>query len=166
VPSPPIEWVAGDPIWARRFKLIELLSIAVCALIPILILQSAFVNISAGANYLDGLGVIAIFVVPACGALATIPAWLLPRRRPVVRRLGISPLQLRVEYSFRNLDVAWQDVRWLDPFRIEISRKLGSMQFLLTNDQASRIRSFFQYGQPLPSSVPMGKSRVATPVIR
>jgi hypothetical protein len=153
-PPPPFEWVDGDPIWAKRFTLIELASITCGALIPIIALLGSFGVLQGLPGYLVALASLA----GSGGILgAAIPGWWLPRRRPVVRRLGISPVELRLEYSFRKMETPWNRVRWWDPFRIEVLQWAGSSRFLLTDSQAIRIRHFFEHDHPLPSSIPGGR---------
>lgn len=150
--APPVEWVAGDPLWARRFSILEPVAFAAGISVPILFLLGTVIDLSPGTTPLVGVWIFLTVAGPFGGVLAPVAASWIPRRWPVIRRLGISPLELRLEYSFRKPSYPWSMVRWKDPRRIEISLSLGSVQFLLTEVQANRIRSFFQYSRPLPSS--------------
>lgn len=162
--APPVEWVPGDPLWSRRFTFVESISFGGGLFFATLAL---FLTIPAfGSTYQLGPGLAESVGIPIGIALAAIPVWWLPRRRPVVRRVGISPTQLTLEYSFRKLTCLWSQVRWKDPFRIEGSKRLGTFQFLLTGHQAARIRAFFRSVEPLPSAAARWSGRAAPNIVR
>lgn len=152
--SPPIEWVPGDPIWPRRFTYVESIAVGAGIVVPVLALLIPFFAVSAGSGYQLWSSLEPGLEISLAVFLASIPIWWLPRRWAVVRRVGISPNQLYLEYSFRKLESRWTRVRWKDSLRVEISRGFGTVQFLLTDRQAARIRAFFRPYEPLPSSVP------------
>ncbi|MCI4353332.1 MAG: hypothetical protein L3K14_08155 [Thermoplasmata archaeon] len=148
----PVEWVDGDLVRAREFTIVDLVSTAIGILIPgILVWASYAGRLGAPASPL-GLAGLALLVAPLGAFLAGVAVSRIARSWPVVKRLGISPVEVRLEYSFRNLRTPWNRVRWGDPVRLEVLQWGGSAQFLLTDSQANRIRRFFQYGQPLASS--------------
>lgn len=152
--SPPIEWVPGNPPWPQRFIYVESISLAAGITISLVTLLISSSALSSGDGYKSWPNIAASFAIPIILFLSSIPVWWLPRRRPIIRRIGISPVQLSIEYSFRKLTTPWSRVRWKDPLRIEISKGPGTFQFLLSERQAARIRAFFRTNEPLPSSIP------------
>jgi len=155
---PPVEWVDGDFRRAREFTLIELALIGVGILIVAIPLWVSFRGQLGTLSTPSPLVSLAFVLFPLGVALGGFFAWRLPRRWTVVRRLGISPVELHLRYSFHRRRLPWSRVRWLDPTRIQVRQWGGSLEFLLTESQADRLRHFFQHGQPLPSSSRQGRS--------
>jgi hypothetical protein len=70
--------------------------------------------------------------------------YLVPRRFPIVGRLGISPSGLRLVFPLRKETVPWRSVRRLGTDWVEISQTLGSQRYRLTSLQAERLTRFLQ----------------------
>jgi hypothetical protein len=150
--SPSIEWVDGNLVRARQFTFIDGASIVIALLILTIVLLATFTALLGGTLSAAELGGIAFTASALSGAVSIFAFSRLPRRWPVVKRLGISPMELRLDYSFRKLKTPWNLVRWRDRDHIEVLRGGRSTEFLLTEPQAERVRRFLPPAPPLPSS--------------
>lgn len=162
----PVEWIPGNPSWARRFTWIEVASIVFSAVFPLLLVWESYWGLGAWAGFLLGIPTIVLLLIPVAVAVPAILVSYIPRWYPVVRRLGISPAHLRIESSFRTLKKPWNRVAWWDPTRIEVSLPLGSLRFLLTDAQAGRLHAFLQRYQPLPGSPLPSRTRPLSPTFK
>ncbi len=146
-PPPPVEWVAGDPVWPRRFRIIQDgIWVGTFGGTLILLLQWILVMeaVLPGPAWFPSGG-IWVAVLWVAFALALVPLEVLPGRRPVIGAIGISPWGLSVPL-FRKTPLPWNLVRWTDETHIIMERGLGSQCVELTPYQAARIRHFFGQG--------------------
>ncbi len=140
--EPPWEWVEGDQSTASLFGVVTgvLLGVASVGFVATTI---SLLNLS---GIWSGL-VIPSWVTPACllpmvgGVFFLI---LFPTRYPIVRRLGISPIGIRLEFPLRSSTVKWPAVRWIGPNYVDVKTGLGSGHIRLTANQVQRISHFVQ----------------------
>ena len=140
--EPPWEWVAGDPVRAGQFGLIS----------------GIFIGAFGALLVVYGLGIVAMVTggpfpnVGAFGwaslvvALATanfLFLYLFPRRYPIVGRLGISPVGIRMVLLVRGTTLPWPQVRDVGPDWVDVSSGSALRQrYRLTPKQGERLNQF------------------------
>jgi hypothetical protein len=139
-PAPPWEWVDGDPVWSSRFTFITGLLMGGAAVLLVLTTLFLFgeVTISIGSPIPLVLQPLLIW---AFTGPALLILWLLPRRVPVLGRIGISPVGVRLVLPVRNLTILWSSVRRIGPDWVDLSGAPAS-RYRLTPLQARRLTHF------------------------
>ncbi len=143
----PVEWVPGDPVWPRRFRVIQdgiwvglIGGNLILALQWILVVEAVL----PGPIWYPSGGIWVIVPWLAYG-LALVPLTMLPGRRPVIGAIGISPWGLSIPV-FRKTPLPWNLVRWTDTTHVAYGPDRFSPRVELTPYQAARIRHFFGPG--------------------
>ncbi|MGC2034971.1 MAG: hypothetical protein WA761_05960 [Thermoplasmata archaeon] len=92
-----------------------------------------------------GFPILAIWAASVCLLAAqSLLFSLVPRRSPIVGRLGISPQGLYLALPPRGFSVPWSALKRMGPDWIEVPRPsgIGSQRFRLTAYQADRLSAF------------------------
>ena len=142
--GPPWEWVDGDPVLSRRFRRIMMADMAamitlLALLILLVVLQGAGVQVHPRSSDPVYAGIVVLLPVGAL-FLPNLPRWF-----PVVRRLGISPLGVRLEAGFpeRTSVWTWTEVKGIGPGWVALSKGgLIPQRFRLTAKQSERLSHF------------------------
>jgi hypothetical protein len=145
--EPPWEWVDGDPVRVAHFELLRGMFIgAVSTMLVLWIL--IFVGVTASLPLISiGPAVSQIYlwsVLAAEGLFLILAFYIVPRRIPIIGRLGISPIGLWFAPGFRGSMVLWDQVHGVGPDWVEISAGLGPQRFKLTATQEHRVLEFLQ----------------------
>ena len=136
----PWEWVEGDPGKVAVFRRGAAVALA-CAGVGTVILAVSALNLAGVAS------------VPSVPSWVE-PLWLSPTlvtvfflsfyqiRNPVVSRLGVSPIGIRLVLPLRRFTVKWSAVRWVGPDFVDVKSRFGSAHIRLTPAQVQRISAF------------------------
>lgn len=142
--APPWEWVDGDPVWSSRFAFITGVLMggagALLALTTLVLVGGVVVSVGLPIPLVMQPLLIWAFVGPALLFM-----WLIPRRVPVLGRIGISPVGVRLVLPIRNLTVFWSSIRRIGPDWVDLSGAPAS-RYRLTPQQARRLTHFVAPG--------------------
>jgi hypothetical protein len=141
--DPPWEWAGGDAARAAQFRAAYGLITGMGALIFLLLLLTCLATVYPAAG--PGFPILSIWAASMCllGAQLLLVS-LVPRRSPIVGRLGISPQGLYLAIPPRALSVPWPALSRVGPDWIEVPRPsgIGSQRYRLTAYQADRLSAF------------------------
>lgn len=143
--GPPWEWVDGDAIRLARYSLIMGVLLGVASLL----LLASVLNSLALAGVLSASPV-PFWLMNVLTWCLLVPLFLFlylfnPRRFPMVGRLGISPVGLRMVFPLYKVTVKWGAVNWVGPDWVEVNLgRWGSQRYRLTSDQVQRLARFTQ----------------------
>lgn len=147
--EPSWEWVDGDPVRSARFSIFQGVLFASLTLTVFGAILN-FLGLLTGDRataFFDTIEaqVILLSTTGAC-LLLSLAAYSMPKRVPVVRRLGISRMGLRMVMglSRRGYKVWWGEVSRVGPDFLEVSRGLFPQRFKLTPYQQQRLVRFLQ----------------------
>lgn len=139
--QPPWEWVDGDPVRSAQFALITGVFLGAASMLVVYFVLEALAVFQSLAvpvfNPLFGQALLWSVLGPELLFL-----YLFPRRFPVVGRLGISPVGLRLGFPLRTFSVAWESVERVGPDWVDVAPLLGTMRYRLTRPQSERLRHF------------------------
>ncbi|MCI4352642.1 MAG: hypothetical protein L3K14_04560 [Thermoplasmata archaeon] len=141
--APPWEWVEGDPVRSRRYSFLSSMVIGT----SLAFVAWAFLNYASLNGWLV-FPVAPSVLWPLLFVLVFVPLPLIlvyyARRFPVIRRLGISPVGLRLVIPPRGFTYRWGEVTRLGTDWLEVHPLLGSQRYRLTAYQAQRMIRFLQ----------------------
>ena len=144
----PVEWVPGDSVWPRRFRLVQDVVWVILIGGSLLLWFHEFLvtqGVIPGPLWFPAGSV--LVVVPWIALVLVISLLtILPMRRPIIGPIGISPWGLSIPH-FRKTPLPWNLVRWIDTTHVAYGPELFSPRVELTPYQAARIRHFFGQGQ-------------------
>jgi hypothetical protein len=149
--EPPWEWVDGDPVRAGRYGLIGGVFISIAAVFTGLMIMS-ILNFWGVASYLSlSTSDMWLIVLPLLGTEYFFILYV-PRRFPVVARIGVSPLGLRlvVVFPIRGPVLNRTQVRGVGRDWIAVDMGLLTSRYRLTLPQGQRIRQFLRVGEAAP----------------
>jgi len=149
--EPSWEWVDGDPVRAAQYGLIG----------------GVFISIAAVFAAFTIMAILSFWGVTSYPSLSSLDVWLIvlpllgaefffllyvPRRFPVVARIGVSPLGLRLVTVFpiRGPVLNWTQVRAVGRDWIVVDMGFLTSRYRLTLTQAQRVRQFLQVGEAAP----------------
>ncbi|MFZ3355728.1 MAG: hypothetical protein WA549_03085 [Thermoplasmata archaeon] len=140
--EPPWEWVEGDRGHAALYGAITgVLLIIACAVFLTNIVSMLNLTrvwpVPALPNWLESTVLLALIV----GLFFSL---LFPTRYPIVRRLGISPVGIRLVFPFYRRTVEWTAVKWVGPNYVDIRTWGGSQTVRLTPEQVRGISRFLR----------------------
>lgn len=144
--EPPWEWVDGDPLEVARYGMVIGIFVGV-ALAGLAVLVTVTVGALTSGTLLPSPPFWLIWVEPALVAavlyllLAGFPRWY-----PVVARLGISPLGLRLTLPRREVRFSWDTELAVGPDWVQGRVVLSSRRFRLTPRQSERLHRFVRVG--------------------
>lgn len=147
--EPSWEWVDGDPVHSAQFSVFQGALIASLSLTVF----GAFLNFLGlltgdRATALFDTAEAQVLLLSTTGAslLLSVVGYSIPKRVPVVRRLGISRMGLRMVMGLgrRGYKVWWGEVSRVGPDFLEITRGLFPQRIKLTPYQAQRLVQFLQ----------------------
>jgi len=143
------EWVNGDAHSAAQYGLIlgVILGIGTLIVSSVLLTFLGMFGIWPGP-YLPLLPSMALMYALLAAQWSLM--YFYPRRFPVLGRLGISPLGLRLVLPIRGTTVSWTKVRAVGRAWMDIDSGFLTLRFSLTLDQARKVREFLQIGEAAP----------------
>jgi len=150
--EPPWEWVDGDHVLARRFRWAAAACVGIgLVFVPLLLLDPAGMAANLSISGALWSGVTSVYLL-----LNFLVLYYVPKRFPVMDRLGLSPVGVRLESGFvkRGLPFSWSEVREVGPDWIAVSKGSALRQrYRLTTIQAERLSHFLgpSNNRPLPS---------------
>jgi hypothetical protein len=140
---PPWEWVDGDTRRVAQFALGCGLVLGVFGcLLGILLLSSLRIAV-VGDPF--GIPPVALqllswgFLIPELACF-----WYFPRKYPILLRLGISPVGLRIVLLLRTINVSWPALEEVGQDWIKVSQPLDHVRYQLTAHQMERLRRFIR----------------------
>jgi hypothetical protein len=140
--EPPWEWVAGDPVRAAQFGLATGILIGGFGALLVVCLL-ALAGLLTSAPSLDAASPAWTILVLAMATANFLFLYLFPRRFPIIGRLGISPVGVRIVLPLRGTTFPWPQVRDVGPDWIEVSSGTALRErYRLTANQAERLSHF------------------------
>ena len=144
--EPPWEWVEGDPIEAARYGMVLGLFLGavltlVAVIVAVIVGEATFGTfLPAPPFWLIWVGE-GLVVLVGCLLIRGFPRWY-----PVVTRLGISPLGLRLALPRREIRFGWDGELAVGPDWVQGRFELGHPRFRLTARQSERLHRFVRVG--------------------
>lgn len=143
------DWVDGDPVRAAQFSLFQGVNLAISS-IPIFVSILSILELLNNSRTVvpfafSAVQVITFSTAGVCVILVLVGSYI-PKRFPVVRRLGMSSTGLRMVLGLRELGtkVWWGDVTRVGLDWLVVRRGLFSQSFVLTPYQGQRLVRFLQ----------------------
>jgi len=140
--EPPWEWVEGDRAKAALFRSVSfiLLALSCVVLVGDILPMLNLPGLGPGPFIPLWLESILLLLL-AFGVLFLI---IFPTQYPIVRRLGISPIGIRLGLPLRMRTVKWSAVKWVGPNYVDLGTVFGNQPVRLTLKQVQRISRFLQ----------------------
>ncbi len=144
--GPPWEWVEGDPVEVARYAMVVGVFLGVAlTLLAVLITAAAFAVASGTVVFTPPYWLPFVGLVPVFGVeYLLLNAW--PRWRPIVARIGISPLGLRLAFPRREIRLGWDSELVVGSNWVQGRFFLRLCRYRLTSRQSERLRRFVRAG--------------------
>jgi hypothetical protein len=146
--EPSWEWVDGDPVRAAQYALLGGVFLSIAAVFAAFTIVGilSFWGVTSYSS-LPSLDV-CLIVLPLLGAEYFFLLYV-PRRFPVVARIGVSAIGLRLVTVFPiHVPVLnWTRVRAVGRDWIDVDMGIFTSRYRLTLTQAQRVRQFLQVGE-------------------
>lgn len=145
MPDEPLwEWADGDPVRAGQYVMLNNLVGGAIFAVALWALLTMGGLIGWVAFPTPQTSIWALLIPFALVALPLLPAYF-HRRFPVVRRLGISPVGVRLVMPPQGSTYyRWGEVTRLGPDWLEVHPLIGSERYRLTANQSQRLVHFLQ----------------------
>jgi hypothetical protein len=143
--DPPWEWAAGDPARAAQYRAAYGLLIGMASALLLLLFLTGLATVYPVAG--PGFPLWPVLAGTLCLSLGGfLFSSLVPRRSPIIGRLGISPQGLYLAIPPRALRVPWPALKRVGPDWIEVvhPNAIGNQRFRLTPYQARRLSAFIR----------------------
>jgi hypothetical protein len=142
--EPPWKWVEGDRVRAAQFRIFFGVLMGYSVLVVIVLTLEFLVTVGGWSGPTIPVWAGFALLLPWAAGLFLWAFGVIWRRFPIVGRLGISPVGLRLMIPPRGLTVRWPAVLRVGPDFVDVIPGLRVVRFRLTTNQVQQISSFRQ----------------------